>query len=858
MDIDTRREFLKKAILLSGGASVLNSMPFAIQKALAINPTIGSTYADAEHIVILMQENRSFDHCFGTLRGVRGLNDPRAISLPDKNLVWLQTNKAGETYSPFRFDINDTKITWMGDIPHSRSSQVDADNGGRYDQWLDAKKSLNKKFEDMPLTMGFYTRKDLPFNYALADAFTICDQNFSSAMTSTWPNRLYMWAGTIRNEKNGTARAYARNDIPYEKAAIKTFPERLEEIGISWKVYQNDLATGGGFTGEERAWLANFICNILEFLPQYNVKFSSRYVKGLQKLSETLPKEITDLESRLNSPDLERAVIEKIKKDISKKKQVLNDSEKGLLRWGKESFNKLSEHQKSIYHRAFTINDGDPDFHKLDTLKYEEKGEQRELLIPKGDVLYQFRKDVDSGQLPTVSWLVPSQNFSDHPSAPWYGNWITSEILDILTKNPEVWKKTIFILTYDENDGYFDHIPPFTAPDPENAGTGKCSPGVNESGVEYIRLNQELAEGVSKKEARGGPIGLGFRVPMIIASPWSRGGKVCSQVFDHTSILQFLEDFLSKKFSKGVKETNISEWRRTVCGNLTSAFTLYDEKEKEKLPFLLRNSYVEKIYNTKFKEEPSNFKRCSPKEIAQINSSPYRSLSLQEPGLRPSRPLPYQLYAEGQLSSDKKNFRIIINASNLIFGNQSAGAPFKVYAPGEYLTIDSEEKAEKFFAPVRVWNYAVAAGDTLTEKWPMDAFKSGNYHLCVYGPNGFFREFKGNVNDPFIQIECGYQLSRFAKNNLTGNLELKLTNPDSRHFYNVKITDNAYQNKPSFKKLAPLAKETIVMNLKESFSWYDFSITIKEYPSFEKRYAGRVETGKENYSDPLIANNKQS
>src|SRR5690606_12207294 len=150
----------------------------------------------------------------------------------------------------------------------------------------------------------------------------------------------------------------------------------------------------------------------------------------------------------------------------------------------------------------------------------------------------------------TVSWLIPSQNFSDHPSAPWYGVWLTSELLDILTKNPEVWKKTIFILTYDENDGYYDHLPPFTAPDPRNKETGKCSPAIDDTGAEYTYQEQQMQYGWSKKASRTAPVGLGYRVPMIIASPWSRGGKVCSQVFDHTSTLRFLEEFLNAKYKK--------------------------------------------------------------------------------------------------------------------------------------------------------------------------------------------------------------------------------------------------------------------------------------------------------------------
>jgi phospholipase C len=139
--MDSRRDFLKKAALLGGAAGLSGMLPASIQRAMAINPAPGSTYLDAEHIVILMQENRSFDHCFGTLRGVRGYNDPRAIHLPNKNLVWLQTNDKGETYAPFHLDIKNTKATWMHSLPHSWPSQVNSRNEGRFDQWLNAKKS---------------------------------------------------------------------------------------------------------------------------------------------------------------------------------------------------------------------------------------------------------------------------------------------------------------------------------------------------------------------------------------------------------------------------------------------------------------------------------------------------------------------------------------------------------------------------------------------------------------------------------------------------------------------------------------------------------------------------------------------
>ena len=198
--MESRRDFIKKATMLTGAAGLFNSLPSSIQRALAIDPVAGSTFLDAEHVVILMQENRSFDHSYGTLRGVRGYNDPRAITLPNKNLVWLQTNESGETYPPFRLNIKETKATWMGSLPHSWPNQVDARNDGKYDQWLVAKKSGHKDYAKMPLTQGYYNREDIPFYYSLADAFTVCDQNFCSSLTGTTPNRLYLFTGTVREK----------------------------------------------------------------------------------------------------------------------------------------------------------------------------------------------------------------------------------------------------------------------------------------------------------------------------------------------------------------------------------------------------------------------------------------------------------------------------------------------------------------------------------------------------------------------------------------------------------------------------------------------------------------------------------
>src|SRR6201996_205677 len=295
--MDNRRDFIKKAALLTGAVSLTNVLPASIQKALAINAAPGSTYLDAEHIVILMQENRSFDHCFGTLRGVRGYNDPRAIHLPNKNKVWLQSNKKGETYAPFHLDLKNTKSTWMNSLPHSWSNQSNARNDGCFDKWLDSKRSGTKEYADMPLTMGYHTRADIPFYYSLADAFTVCDQNFCSSLTGTNPNRLHFWTGTVRSEQNENSRALVWNDdMDYGTLNWTTFPERLEQNGISWKCYQNEMSIDTGFDEQGDYWLSNFQDNPLEFFGQYNINLYKRHLAQLEKRSKELPVKIEALE----------------------------------------------------------------------------------------------------------------------------------------------------------------------------------------------------------------------------------------------------------------------------------------------------------------------------------------------------------------------------------------------------------------------------------------------------------------------------------------------------------------------------------------------------------------------------------
>ncbi|MFD1630774.1 phosphocholine-specific phospholipase C [Pseudopedobacter beijingensis] len=841
--MDNRREFLRKSILLSGAAGMASVLPISIQKAMAIDPEPGSTFLDAEHIVILMQENRSFDHCLGTLSGVRGFNDPRAVNLPDGKPVWYQTNALGHTYAPFRLNIKDSKITWMGSLPHSRQSQVDAYNGGKYDKWLIAKRPGNKNYREMPLTLGYFTREDLPFHYAMADAFTVCDQNFCSAMTSTTPNRSFFWSGKITNTEKGRLKANIRNtDFGYAKQRWKTFPELLQDNGINWGFYQSDLSCGGDYVGDERSWFANFGCNNLEHFEAYKVKFREGNIRSYEKQIDKLPKEIEALENR--TPKNQEDAY-KIQAAIKNKQKALENAKAQLEVWNRENWEKLDARSKELYKRAFIINDSDPNHRALEKHTYKDGNEKREMVIPKGDLFYQFRKDVKAGKLPTVSWLAGPKNFSDHPSAPWYGAWYVSEVLDILTQNPEVWKKTIFIVTYDENDGYYDHIPPFSIPDNNKPETGKLSAGID-SEVEHVRLENELAQGVPKKEAREAPIGLGFRVPMYIASPWSRGGKVCSEVFDHTSTLQFLEQFVNRKYKKNIRLENISEWRRTICGDLTSVFSPFDPKDKT-LPFLNRNQFVESIYSAQFKNEPKDFIKLTDIDINNVKKG--KALSgfthVQEKGNRKSCAIPYQLDAPASLNAAKDTFGISFSAAKDVFGEKSAGAPFTVYAPSVF----KDEAGQN--APYKNWSFAVKAGDIISYNFPLAAFENKEYHLRLHGPNGFFREFKGNEHDPILSVSIQPEINKLTKK-ASDKAIITLSNKGKTDV-NISIKDISYNTlKPIDTLVMANSNKVVIIDLSKTQGWYDLEVSASKNSAYKQRLAGRVENGKESITDPLI------
>ncbi|HEY4131152.1 MAG TPA: alkaline phosphatase family protein, partial [Gemmatimonadaceae bacterium] len=594
-------------------------------------------------------------------------------------------------------------------------------------------------------------------------------------------------------------------DTVYEKeASWPTFPERLEEAGVSWRIYQNEVSIPTGLTAEEDAWLGSFGDNPLEWFTQYNIRFAKSRRAYLPTFLAQAPAEIAKREEALKSTTLTAAERRRVETELGHLRSELASAGPERAKYTDAAWAALSREAKALHERAFATNTGDPAHRSITKLSYSDDGTPREVNVPSGDILHQFRSDVASGALPAVSWVVAPQHFSDHPSSAWFGAWYVSEVLDILTKNPEVWKKTVFILCYDENDGYFDHVAPYVAPHPTRAETGKASRGIDTT-VEWGNVH-----------GRESAIGLGYRVPLVIASPWSRGGAVNSQVFDHTSIIQFIEQFAAAR-GKSVRETNISEWRRTVCGDLTSAFRPYADEAIAVPPPLGRDATVERIHAARFRPAPTPGVALSRDDIARVDVGAF-----QERGTRPSCPLPYELVVNAQRGDSTLD--ITLETRTRGFGGATQGAPFNLYSYGDAMTVRA---------------YAVSAGDTIHDALPVN----GKYHVRVDGPNGFTREFIGDATDPIAvtvnQIEKAGKLTNAMYVMMVNRLDKPCT---------VDLVDESY-GAPARKFPLPDGSFTVRVDASEQKGWYDFSVRAN---NLTYRYAGRLETGEWSISDPVM------
>lgn len=501
-------------------------LPASVHRRLA-EPMRSGGLAAIEHVILLMQENRSFDHYYGTLRGVRGYGDRSVLRRRAGGTVMRQ---AGGPYGDVvSFSVRaaaadagrtPSDIQYVGHLPHEFPDATRAWADGWWDAWVPNKTAA---------TMTFYDRADIPLQYELAETFTTLDAYHCSIFGATNPNRCYFWTGKVGEEPDGSGRAVSNAAYEYDHAGYNwtTYPERLEAAGVSWRIYQE--------------W-DNFTDNAVEYFAPFK-RIGHRvlaHVDGGFRTTE----EFYDSLPSLPSAEQDRLLAQ--------------------LEVGRAA---LSAAERSLFDRAM----------------YRSRP---------GSLLARIRADIAAGTLPRVVWLVPPAALCEHPaeSTPLGSANLIHDLLDLVASDAGTWASTVTMINFDENDGFFDHVPPPIPPRPD---TG--------DGEDWYA---------------GLPIGLGPRVPMTIVSPWTVGGFVDSSIADHTSTLRFLE------FWTGVAEPNISAWRRGVCSDLTSAF---DFERAHCPPTLARPDPV-----------PTAIPRWRPEP------PPAGDLPEQEAGRRPARPLPYR------------------------------------------------------------------------------------------------------------------------------------------------------------------------------------------------------------------------
>ncbi len=661
MSSSSRRRFLQSATALA-------AFPPAIRRALAIEPhNATGTLTDVEHVVILMQENRSFDHYFGTLKGVRGFGDRFTVPQPGGRPVWQQLrNEKGELLQPYHLDGAKGNAQRAKGAPHTWVDSHAAWGHGRLQEWPRHKTAAS---------MAYLKAAEVPFQHALANAFTICDAYHCAMHTGTHANRSFHWTGT-----NGPAAgvafvnnvdAWAETGPSTRGFSWTTYPERLQAAGVSWKVYQNIPN--------------NYGCNPLLGHPAF--------LKANEQSRQPIA---TQFDYADNAP-------------YDSAEDAANPLLKGIA-------NTLPAASKEAFDAGLFIE--------------------------------AFAMDVKAGRLPQISWVIPPDVYSEHPgpSSPVQGAWFISAILDALTAVPEVWSKTVFLVNFDENDGFFDHMPSPCAPSPNGDGSfaGKSTLPVADLAAEYYTQAPCPGNPAEQPPPDGQVFGPGMRVPMYVISPWSKGGWVNSQVFDHTSVLRFLE----ARF--GVAETNISPYRRAVCGDLTSAFN-----------FAQPSATPASLSGVKSKAEADAL-RAAQQALPRIAPPRHAALPRQAAGVRASRALPYELNVNAMVAPAAEPGAPTVQLAFINTGAQAA--VFHVY-----------DKHRLDALPRR---YMIEPGKQLSDSWA--TLELGAYDLWVLGPNGFHRHFAGHATQdaPELRLQydkAGRQIGILLRNGSTAPLRCRLT-----------------------------------------------------------------------------------
>jgi phospholipase C len=674
MGAPSRRAFLAGTAATAAGVGFLASLPLDASPP-ARRPL--RSLEDIEHVVILMQENRSLDHYFGTMRGVRGYGDRAALRFRNGRTVFEQPD-------PNRPD-GGVLLPWYANTSRMDSQDLTGNDhswDGAHEQWALGRNTGFANSGHGDSSMAFFTDHDVPFHRALAAAFTLCDHYFCSVKGPTSSNRVMHWTGTI--DPNGTAGGPAIRDEQDYTPIYRwtTYPERLQQAGISWQVFANDEV--GDKFGKD-SWVGDFGDNPLWLFQAYH--------------------------DALASSD---ASVRELATRASLRTQWKPNSGLG----------------RDVTH-----------------------------------VLAQFLAAVASDTLPAVSWIVAPYAYSEHPAArPVDGAAYVQTVLKAIWAKPEVWAKTVVLLNYDEHDGFFDHVIPPTAP----VGTAD----------EYV--NDQ-------------PVGLGPRVPMTVVSPWSRGGWINSEVFDHTSVLRFLELWT------GVREPNISAWRRRMCGDLTSCFDL--TRADLTLPTLPDTAALRKKAD----------QRDSKLPIPSAPPPGHQRMPVQEPGSRAARALSYQPYA----NVTRTTGQLVVHLHNL----GKSAVQLQVY--------DRATDAD----PRRV-DVTEGADESLQIAAP------NHYDVVVHGPNGFLREFVGANRHRAVEVVAIIGGIR-AHPVLQIDIENSATTA-------VTVTLQGVAPQPKRVRVPARTRHRVVLDaVATNHGWYDVRAQVDTDHSYLRRFAGHLENGQD-------------
>jgi phospholipase C len=645
---------------------------------------------------------------------------------------------------PFPLSFDRSAASCMGAPEMAYPSNMNILNGGKADGWNTAR--------DPGYGMSYFNRSDLPYYFALSDAFTVGDQYFQSTFTATCPNREFLFSGSnglsvssLLPKKNPNDYCMLDDSQPSTPGfAWETMGETLMRHNVSWRLYQGE----DNFDDNGFAWFDNY---------RHAQPGEPLYDLGMARVNSSTPYGFVDA----------------------------------------------------------------------------------------------WEQDIAAGTLPQVSWLVGPAALSEHASNhPADGEDLSHRIIDVLQRHPDVYAKTVFVLNYDEGGQFVDHVVPPAPPAEGNSprgGGGKMSPVLTADG--------ELTTQPYSTIPPGHPIGPGWRVPLFLISPWSRGDYVFSEVSDHSSVIQFIEQVFD------VQCPNISPWRRAVTSDLTAAF-----------------DFAHPDYSWPKTAWPDTSNATVASQAQCDNNPPpmvpvRQHMATQEPGVKKQRAIPSYVFAveESLLVVDAKDELSVLTLAILNQGKgtspgASTAAVFNVYdrhavGPANNFTMDPPRR------------YTVAQGDAgvVSDTW--DAFNQGKgYDLHLHGPNGFVRMFAGPGDGTQALA------ARLSYNANAGTVEVTVKN-DGADSVTLLVSDNAYgatvTPKGGVVRVAGggSTSNPVSVGVADAGNWYDVTITVQEPAGdmtnsrdagkvprasarnsrvWSRRFMGKMETGKETTTDPAM------